>query len=174
MTGINSSRVEISSRQKRVNTIDSDGFIFYVAFNLNSSVIKQKVESKTEVTRKQSTVNFLKKVHFLSPDTHAYVCVSGGQKCSLFGKFGVFCFLVTSVLRSALLPYYRRVQIKNHIKMELPLPQSKKMNLSFPLHHFFSMCLLILYLVTVLESHPCPLFPCLPNNSSYVKMILPV
>ena len=32
----------------------------------------------------------------------------GAKKCSFFGKFGVLCFLVTSVLRSALLSYYRR------------------------------------------------------------------
>ena len=32
----------------------------------------------------------------------------GGKKCSFFGKFGVLCFLETSVLRFALLPYYRR------------------------------------------------------------------
>ena len=36
------------------------------------------------------------------------VCVSGGTECSFFGKFVVLCFLVTSVLRFALLPYYRR------------------------------------------------------------------
>ena len=36
-------------------------------------------------------------------------CVSGGKKRSLFGKFRVLCILVTSVLRFALLPYYRRV-----------------------------------------------------------------
>ena len=35
------------------------------------------------------------------------VCVSGGQKL-FFGKFGMLCFLETSVLRFALLPYYRR------------------------------------------------------------------
>ena len=34
--------------------------------------------------------------------------VSGGKKRSFFGKFGVLCILVTSVLRFALLPYYRR------------------------------------------------------------------
>ena len=35
--------------------------------------------------------------------------MSGSKKCSsLFGKFGVLCFLVISVLRSAFLPYYRR------------------------------------------------------------------
>ena len=37
-----------------------------------------------------------------------YVCVSGGKKCSFFGKFSVLYFLVTSVLRFALLPYYQR------------------------------------------------------------------
>ena len=31
-----------------------------------------------------------------------------GKKCSFFGKFGVLCFLVTSVLRFVLVPYYRR------------------------------------------------------------------
>ena len=35
-------------------------------------------------------------------------CVSGGKKCSFFGKFGVLCFLETPVLRFTLLPYYRR------------------------------------------------------------------
>ena len=42
--------------------------------------------------------------NFLPPDTHTYVCVSGGKKYSFFGKFGVLCFLVSSVLRIALLP----------------------------------------------------------------------
>ena len=37
------------------------------------------------------------------------LCVSGGKKCSFFGKFGVLYFLVASVLRFALLPYYRRI-----------------------------------------------------------------
>ena len=36
-------------------------------------------------------------------------CVSGGKKCSLFGKFGVLFFLETPVLRFAILPYYRRI-----------------------------------------------------------------
>ena len=58
---------------------------------------------KTEVTRKQSTPNFSKNEHLLS------MCVSGGKKYSYFEKFGVLCFLVTSVLRFFLLPYYRRI-----------------------------------------------------------------
>ena len=40
--------------------------------------------------------------------TRTYVCVSGGKKCSFFGKFGVLCFLETLVLRFALLRYYRK------------------------------------------------------------------
>ena len=38
-----------------------------------------------------------------------YVYVSGGKKCAFSGKFGVLCFLVTSVLRFAILPYLLRL-----------------------------------------------------------------
>ena len=38
---------------------------------------------------------------------HIAVCVSGG-KCSFFGKFGVLCFLLATVLRFAFLFYCRR------------------------------------------------------------------
>ena len=62
---------------------------------------------KTEVTRKQSKPNIPKNQHFLPPDAHTYLCISGGKKCSFFGKFGVFCFLITLILRFALLSYYR-------------------------------------------------------------------
>ena len=74
-------------------------------------VIWQKGESQKEVTRIQSTPNFPKKEHFLPPDTHTYVCVSGCKKCSFFGTLGMLCILVTSVLRFAFLPYYRRSYI---------------------------------------------------------------
>ena len=37
-----------------------------------------------------------------------YVRKIVGKKRSFFGKFGVLCILVTSVLRFALLPYYQR------------------------------------------------------------------
>ena len=42
------------------------------------------------------------------------MCVSGGKKCSFFGKFDVLCFLETPVLSFALLPYllpYQRTKI---------------------------------------------------------------
>ena len=35
------------------------------------------------------------------------VCASGGKKCLFFGKFDVLCFLGKTVLRFAILPYYR-------------------------------------------------------------------
>ena len=67
---------------------------------------------KTGVSRKQSTPNFPKSKHFLPPDTHTYVCISGGKKCLFFGKFGMLCFLETPVLRIALLLYYRRYYLQ--------------------------------------------------------------
>ena len=48
---------------------------------------------------------------------HTCVCVSGGKKCSFFQQFGVLCFLVTRVLRFALLPYYWRIT-KNRFSLE--------------------------------------------------------
>ena len=52
---------------------------------------------------------FRQNEHFLLPDTHTYLCVSEGKKCSFFEKFGVLCFLVTSILKFALSSYYRRL-----------------------------------------------------------------
>ena len=66
----------------------------------------------TELRRKKSLPSFPKNEHFLPSDRHTYVCVSGVEKRSFFGKFGVLCFLVTSVLRFALLPYYRQTYSK--------------------------------------------------------------
>ena len=65
--------------------------------------MRQKGKSQNGGVKKVSMPNFPKNGHFLSPDTYTYVCVSGGKKCSFFGKYGVFCFLVTSALRFALL-----------------------------------------------------------------------
>ena len=58
---------------------------------------------KAIITRKQSTPNFLKNKHFLPLDTHTHA-YQGDKKCSFFGKFGVLCFLVTSIDPFALLP----------------------------------------------------------------------
>ena len=80
-----------------------------------SLVIRQKWNLKKEIKRKQSPSNFMKNKHFSPSDTHKYVCVSRSRKYSFFGKFGVLCFLVTSVLRFVLLSYYRRFVLKNNV-----------------------------------------------------------
>ena len=41
-----------------------------------------------------------------------YVCVLGSKECLFFGKCGVLCFLVASVLRLVLLLYYQRILIE--------------------------------------------------------------
>ena len=53
---------------------------------VNSSVIRQKGEGKTSV-----------------------LCITGGKKCSFFGRFGLLCFLETPVLRFAFLHYYQGI-----------------------------------------------------------------
>ena len=73
-----------------------------------SSVVRQKGESQNGCFKKTKHVKFSEKRTFLLR-VRTLMCVSGkgsgGKKCSFFGKFGVFCFLETPVLR---LPYYRR------------------------------------------------------------------
>ena len=56
--------------------------------NRTSSVIRQKGESKTGVSREQSTSNFLKNEHFLPPDTHTYArtCAYQGVRNVRFWK----------------------------------------------------------------------------------------
>ena len=66
----------------------------FLCLQLFSSVIRQKANLKTEVTRKQNTPRFPKKPkHFLLSDTHMYLCVSRDKRCLFFGKFDVFYFL---------------------------------------------------------------------------------
>ena len=99
---------------------------------------------KTNVSRKQSSPNFLKNQHFLPPDTHTYVCVLGGKKCSFFGKFGALCFLEISLLRLALLPYYRRKWVANLkliiIDLWLTTLGCTAQKMEFSTEDFFSKC----------------------------------
>ena len=71
--------------------------------NRNSSVIRQKGESQNWCYMKTKHAKFSEKRTFVTP--------------WWFGKFGVFCFLETPVLRFTLLPYYRRIlRIKNFLR----------------------------------------------------------
>ena len=62
-----------------------------------SSVIRQKGESQNGCYKKTKHAKFSEKQTFLTP-WYAHVSV----------LFGVLCFLVTPILKFALLPYYRR------------------------------------------------------------------
>ena len=73
-----------------------------------SSVMSQNGESQNGSFKKTKHAKFYEKQTFLIPDAHTYMRLSGGKKCSFFGKVGVLCFLETPVLRLALLPYYRQ------------------------------------------------------------------
>ena len=81
--------------------------------------------SKRRFTKKTKHTRFLKKCTFFTTwyahelfykivnSTVSFfakklACVSGGKKCSFFGKFGVLSFLVSFVLRFALWPYHTR------------------------------------------------------------------
>ena len=65
-------------------------------------------ESQDKCFKKTNHAKFSEEQIFLPPDTHTYVCVSGGKKCLFFQKSSVFSFLETPVLRFPLLPYYRQ------------------------------------------------------------------
>ena len=82
---------------------------------------------------KQSMPKFPKNRHFLPPDTHTCVCVSGGKKCLFFGNFGVLCFPETPILRFALFPYYRRIS-EMFLFVNSSFNDTKKC-ISFRCHH---------------------------------------
>ena len=88
-------------------------YLYYQQLQINMETRNFNITTKYHVVyaRKKRLIpkHFLPYKHFLPPDTHMYVSVSEGKKCSFFEKFGVLCFLETPVLRFALLPYYRQV-----------------------------------------------------------------
>ena len=92
--------------------------------NLSSSVIMQKSESQNGCYKK-NTQSFPKNEYFLPPDTHMCLYVPGGRKCLFFGKFDVLCFLVTPLLRFALLLYCRRVLVTSYLIYHLIFTTTK-------------------------------------------------
>ena len=67
-------------------------------------VIRHKGESQNGSNKKTKYAKSSEKRIFFTP-----VCVSGVKKCSFFRKFGVFCCLVTSVLRLTFFHYYQKL-----------------------------------------------------------------
>ena len=73
----------------------------------------KRVNLKTKLARKQSMprpVTLLKK----RLQRKCYVFVLGAKKCSIFGRFGVFCFHIGFVFRFAILTYYHELSISNY------------------------------------------------------------
>ena len=70
----------------------------------NSSAVRQKGKSQNRYYMKAKYAKFSEKQTFLTPSyAHVRVRISGrSKKCSFFRKFGVFCFLITPVLRFTL------------------------------------------------------------------------
>ena len=56
-------------------------------------------------------LNFRKNDYLLPHDTHTYLCVSGVTNVRFSDNLTCFVFIATTVLRFALLPYYRRDHI---------------------------------------------------------------
>ena len=85
---------------------------------INSLVIRQKDESQNG-DNKAKHAEFSEKRTFRTCAYQGDGGGGGGKKCLFFGKFGVVCFLVISVLRFALLPYYRRIVIRRQFKIDV-------------------------------------------------------
>ena len=86
------------------NSTESVSCYLWLNENVSSSVIWQKGKSQKQLTS---------------------VCLSGGKKRSFFGKFGVLCIPDTSILRFALLPYYRRVASRINLHV-ISRPQMRR------------------------------------------------
>ena len=134
---------------------------------------KTRKADPSTVSRKQSTPSFSKMEHLLPPDTHTNMHISGGKKCSFFGKFGVLCFLETPGLRFAFLPYYRR----------LAKPLRKKTHLSkrrlsglfyifYPLVLTFPLTEIIPSFLNVDKLHSCSAFSSLQQDRSLHPSLL--
>ena len=90
----------------------------YVKTLLKYNTLRKESTSLTKCIgkwpRKQSIPNFPKNEHFLPPDMHLYVCISGGKKCSFFGKLDVLwcaCYLRFAIHPFALILTYWQLQM---------------------------------------------------------------
>ena len=80
------------------------GFWYFVGINAKRWISKR-------VLQENKVRQVIRKTNMTYPSKHTYVCVSLRKKCFCFRKFGKLYFLVTTVLRFAVLPYYRRLTV---------------------------------------------------------------
>ena len=115
-----------------------------MVIQLNSSVIWQKGKSQNGGNKNTKHVkfsNFPKNERFLPPDTHTYVCVSGGKKTFVFRK--IWRALYSCYLRFEIRPF--AIVPTNLEKAVFKLMQSLTSKLQFNVFTFsgkaFSDCL---------------------------------
>ena len=89
-------------------------FIFCAVRQANFVGNKAKGRISKRVLQENKARQIFRKTNIFYP-----LIRTGGKKCSFFGKFGVFCFLETPVLRFALLPYYQRFKWINWLRFPL-------------------------------------------------------
>ena len=75
------------------NLYTEEAFQFKHAFQLKEIVRGKRTILKTEITRKQSSPNFPKNDHFLPPDMHTCMCVSGVRNIRFLKNLWCFVFL---------------------------------------------------------------------------------
>ena len=97
-----------------------------MSINFKVYIVANKTKGgvlKTGVSRNQNMPYFTKNEHFF-PWYCTRACAYQGKKCSFFGKFDVLCFLVTRVLRFALLALLPTMSHGYPVcKFELSIPQ---------------------------------------------------
>ena len=84
----------------QVRISNEDNWIFERIYSNSLSLF---IRQKGRISKRREQENKSRQIFWKTN-----IFYPGGKKCSFFRKFGVICFLVTSVLRFALLPYYRR------------------------------------------------------------------
>ena len=54
--------------------------------NINDTQKTKTIQHRIRIIHLVCPQNFPKNLHFLTPDKHTYMCVSGGKKCKFFEK----------------------------------------------------------------------------------------
>ena len=85
---------------------------------------KPKGQISKGCCKKTKHAKFKKKKNIFYPLRRKRTCAyQGSQECLFFGKFSVLSFLVSSVMRFALLPYCRQIVFKHPpVRLKTPTP----------------------------------------------------
>ena len=99
---------------------------------LISSVLRQNGKSQNRGNKETKHAKFSEKTNISYPLIRSRTCAYYGiRNFRFFRKFYVLCFLVTSVLRFAFFPYYRRYFTDSRERI-LPLLNSTILKLMLP------------------------------------------